>query len=137
MDLAVWPDAELIVIDYFTEVLDGVWSCNSLPPVEEFDVRLPIIDVTRIGGLRSADTWSDGYLIDEPAIDLDIWAATPESGATTAARSVAALDAMRGYRAHGATAGRVKDITGPRPRPEVSQNIIRLGVTATLPLRLI
>ncbi|MBO2461186.1 hypothetical protein [Actinomadura violacea] len=136
MDLTVWPDAELIVIDYFTEVLDGVWSCNSLPPVEEFNARLPIIDVTRIGGLRTADTWSDGYLIDEPTIDLDIWAATPESGATTAARSVAALAAMRGYRAHGAAAGRVKDITGPRPRPEVSQNIIRLGVTATLPLRL-
>ncbi|MBO2459818.1 hypothetical protein [Actinomadura violacea] len=135
--MVVWPDAELVVIDYFTEVLDSVWACNQLPPAEEFNARLPIIDVTRVAGLRVADTWSDGYLADEPVIDLDIWAATPESGATTAARSVAALVAMRGYRAHGAAVGRVKGITGPRPRPDVSQTITRLGVTATVPLRLI
>ncbi|WP_242890801.1 hypothetical protein [Actinomadura litoris] len=137
MELDVWPDAELIVIDFLTEVLQGVWSCNRLPPAEEFNARLPIIDVTRVAGLRTTDTWSDGYLLDEPVIDLDLWAATPESGALTAARSVAALEAMRGHRAHGAAVGRVKNITGPRPRPDVSQNITRLGVTATVPLRLI
>ncbi|WP_141575843.1 hypothetical protein [Actinomadura sp. WMMA1423] len=136
MELVEWPDAELFAVDYLTEVLEGVWSCNRLPPAEEFDVRLPIVDVTRGPGTRTGWTWSDGYLRDEPSLDLDVWAADPEQGARTASRLIAALTAIEGYRAHGAVAGRVKNLAGPSPRPDVSQNITRLGVTATVPLRL-
>jgi hypothetical protein len=136
-ELVVWPDAELVVIDYFTAALPGVHTCNALPPVELFNERLPIIDVSRTGGDHATGTWADGYLLDEPSMDLDIWAASLESGQTTAAQARAALVAMLGYRAHGASAGRVRNISGPRPRPDVSQNITRLGMTATIPLRLI
>ncbi|MGI5201629.1 hypothetical protein ACQEU6_08615 [Spirillospora sp. CA-108201] len=136
MDLVEWPDAEIFAVDYLTELLDGVWTCTRLPPAEEFDARLPIVDVTRGPGTRTGWTWSDGYLVDEPSLDFDVWAADPEQGARTAARLIAALTAIEGYRTRGAVAGRVKNLTGPSPRPDVSQNITRLGVAATVPLRL-
>lgn len=136
MALVEWPDAELFMVDYLTDVLDGVWSCNRLPPAEEFDARLPIVDVTRGPGTRTGWTWSDGYLTDEPSIDMDVWATDPEQGARTASRLIAGLTAIQGYRAYGAAAGRVKNLTGPSPRPDVSQTIVRLGVSATVPLRL-
>ncbi|WP_344586647.1 hypothetical protein [Actinomadura vinacea] len=136
-ELVGWPDAELVLIDYFTAAPPGVHTCNTIPPVELFNERLPIIDVTRTGGDHTTGTWADGYLVDEPSMDLDIWAASLESGQTTAAHARAALVAMLGYRAHGAAAGRVRNISGPRRRPDVSQNITRLGRTTTIPLRLV
>lgn len=136
MELIEWPDVELFAVDYLTEVLDGVWTSNRLPPAEEFEPRLPIIDVTRGPGTRTGWTWSHGYLVDEPSLDFDVWAAAREQGARTASRLIAALTVIEGYRAHGAVAGRVKNLSGPSERPDVSQNITRLGVTATVPLRL-
>lgn len=135
MPQPVFPDIEPIVVGYLLDRVPAVWSCLELPPVAEFNDRLPVAQCTRIGGTAASRTWSHGWLMDAPTIDVDVYGTSREQANTVLAQVRAALLGVAGTVRDGAGFVSVREVAGPTLRPDASQNIVRLGFTVSLTVR--
>ena len=126
----VFPDAELLVVGHLSDRL-GVYVCTTLPAGEEFNSRLPIVQVTRIGG-----GWIVRKRLDGPRMDLDIYATGRQAANDLTAQVRAEFEAMKGLMRDGAVVTRTFEETGPVLRPEErNSGVTRVGFTAGLVLR--
>lgn len=138
---AAWPDIEAVVVDYLTAQLPGVFVCLELPPTTEFQARLPIVQITRIGGPSDTDTWGGGPLLDRPIVDLNVYATLTTTQTalqicnTVLGQARAAMTDIQGLKAAGAGVVSVRETVGPGPRPDPSQPVVRRGFTAQLTVR--
>lgn len=130
-----FPDVENDTVTYLTEAAPGVHSCIELPPAEEFNTLLPVCQITRIGGPAGAGTWSDGYLLDQPTIDVDVYAASRQAANDAVAEIRAALGSIKGAKAGSTGFVGCHENTGPAYRPDSSQNVTRVGLTVDLTVR--
>ena len=130
-----FPDVEPIIVAHQLELVPGVWSCLELPPVAEFNARVPVAQYTRIGGPAATPTWGSGYLMDRPVVDVDVYGGSREQ-ANAAVRQVrAALLGIAGTVRDGAGFVAAVETAGPGRRPDASQNITRIGFIVTLTVR--
>lgn len=132
-----FPDVEPILVAYQSAMVPGVWSCLELPPVEEFNARLPVAQYTRIGGTAAWRTWSHGWLMDAPTIDVDVYGGSREEANTTLKQVRAALLGIAGTVRDGAGFVSAREVAGPTLRPDSSQNVTRFGFTVSLTVRAI
>lgn len=128
-------DVEPIVVAHQSAAVPSVFHCLELPPVEEFNSRLPVAQYTRIGGPAAFRTWGSGWLVDRPTIDVDVYGGSREQAnlAVTALR--AALFGIAGTVRGGAGFVSATEVAGPGRRPDSSQNITRIGFTVSLTVR--
>lgn len=133
--LVTFPDVEPILVDVMLDQVPDVWSCLELPPLEEFDQRLPVAQYTRIGGPAARGTWGHGYLLDTPTIDVDVYAGSREAANLTTQTLRKALLAIPGTVRDGAGFVSVAEVSGPGWRPEASQNVVRIGWSVTFTVR--
>lgn len=136
------PAVRPVVIRYLADQLDGVTVLATLPDDAEFAQLLPIVRVSRVGGLATRPAWAHGPTQDEPTVDLDLYSPLGSVEAEAAMddlikRVRAALAAMKGHTdtEFGAVVTRVYELSGPASRPETSTTCIRVGFTAALVVR--
>ncbi|MFV2172342.1 hypothetical protein ACFHW2_11830 [Actinomadura sp. LOL_016] len=130
-----FPDVEPLIVAHQLELVPGVWSCLELPPVEEFNARLPVAQYTRIGGPAARSTWANGYLMDRPTIDVDVYGGSREQANLAARQIRAALLGIAGTVRDGAGFVSAAETAGPGRRPDASQNVARIGFIVTLTVR--
>ena len=134
---AEFPDVEPIVVDYQLELVPSVWSCTELPPVAEFNTRLPVAQYTRIGGAAIRRTWAYGYLMDRPRIDVDVYGGSQEQANLAVKALRAALLGIAGSVRDGVAFSNPEEVAGPGRRPDASQNITRIGFTVAVTARFV
>lgn len=132
-----FPDVEPIIVAYQLELVPSVHSCLELPPVEEFNARLPVAQYTRIGGTAIRRSWSYGYLMDRPRIDVDVYGGSREQANLAVKALRAALLGIAGTVRDGVAFSDPEEVAGPGRRPDASQNIARIGFTVAVSTRFV
>lgn len=130
-----FPDVEPIVVAYQLELVPTVHSCLELPPVEEFNDRLPVAQYTRIGGSAIRRTWANGFVMDRPRIDVDVFGGSREEANLAVKKLRAALLGIAGTVRDGVAFSDPEETAGPGRRPDASQNITRIGFVVSLTVR--
>lgn len=121
------PDVELMLTGWLRAELAGPRVVTDLPG--NLEEVLPVVQVTRIGGPRLQVT------LDNPRVDLDVFAGTRTAAADLARRVESLLPAMRGVTASGGVVGRVVVETGASWRPDFNPRVRRYGMTVSLIVR--
>ncbi|MCP9947277.1 hypothetical protein [Actinomadura madurae] len=132
-----FPDVEPVIVDYQLEMVPTVHSCLELPPVAEFNDRLPVAQYTRIGGTATRRTWSNGFLMDRPRIDVDVSGGSREEANLAVKALRAALLGIAGTVRDGVAFSDTEEVAGPGRRPDASQNITRIGFTVAVTVRFV
>ncbi|MFE9099846.1 hypothetical protein [Actinomadura geliboluensis] len=132
-----FPDVEPIIVAHLSAAVPGVWACLELPPVAEFNERLPVAQCTRIGGSAIRRSWADGYLMDRPRIDVDVYGGSREQANLTVKTVRAVLLGIAGTVRDGAAFSDPEEVAGPGRRHDASQNITRIGFTVAVTVRAI
>ncbi|WP_141576121.1 hypothetical protein [Actinomadura sp. WMMA1423] len=132
-----FPDVEPVIVAYQLETVPSVHSCLELPPVDEFNARLPVAQYTRIGGAAIRRTWGNGYLMDRPRIDVDVYGGSREQANLAVKALRAALLGIAGTVTGGVAFSDPEETAGPGRRPDASQNITRIGFTVSLTVRFV
>lgn len=132
-----FPDVEPIIVDYQLEMVPSVHSCLELPPVEEFNTRLPVAQYTRIGGTAIRRSWANGYLMDRPRIDVDVYGGSREEANLAVKKLRAALLGIGGTVRDGVAFSDPEENAGPSFRPDASQNITRIGFIVSVTTRFV
>lgn len=132
-----FPDVEPVIVAYQLELVPTVHSCLELPPVAEFNDRLPVAQYTRIGGSAIRRTWADGYLMDRPRIDVDVYGGSREEANLAVKKLRAALLGIAGTVRDGIAFSDPAETAGPGRRPDASQNITRIGFTVAVTARFV
>ncbi|TDD37894.1 hypothetical protein E1287_07505 [Actinomadura sp. KC06] len=130
-----FPDVEPIIVAYQLDLVPSVHSCLELPPVAEFNSRLPVAQYTRIGGNATRRTWADGYLTDRARIDVDVYGGSRQQANLAVKELRAALLGIGGTVRDGAGFSDPEEVAGPGRRPDASQNITRIGFTVAVTVR--
>lgn len=129
-----FADAEALLIQWLAEQLPRVRVVATLP--EEVERRLPVLQVTRIGGAAQTQPWSaGGPLHDRPSYDLDAYASTREQAADLARSVCTLVPEMRGVATGGAVVTDVTPNVGPAWRPDYNPRVARFGATYDITLR--
>jgi hypothetical protein len=89
-----------------------------------------VIRVMRIGG-----SWRFRRSLDEPMVDIDVWASSLVSARSTANQARAAMADMAGDQRDGGLCTHTAEISGPGRRPEENPHVYRIGFTAGLLVR--
>lgn len=132
-----FPDVEPVIVAYQLELVPTVHSCLELPPVGEFNDRLPVAQYTRIGGSAIRRTWADGYLMDRPRIDVDVYGGSREEANLAVKKLRAALLGIAGTVRGGVAFSDPAETAGPGRRPDASQNITRIGFIVAVTARFV
>lgn len=134
MTTFAFPDAEALLIQWLAEQLPRVRVVATLP--DELERRLPVVQVTRVGGAAQTQPWSPGGpLHDRPSYDLDAYAATRETAADLARSVCSLLPELRGNTTSGAVITDVTANVGPSWRPDYNPRVARFGATYDITLR--
>jgi hypothetical protein len=133
-DVKVFPDAELMARNFLAEYFgDEAHLCTVLPEDAQFDELIQdrsVIRVMRIGG-----SWRFRRSLDEPMVDIDVWAGSLVSARSTANQARAAVADMAGDQRDGGLCTHTAEISGPGRRPEDNPKVYRIGFTAGLLVR--
>ncbi|NEA22584.1 hypothetical protein [Actinomadura bangladeshensis] len=132
-----FPDVEPVIVAYQLEMVPSVHSCTELPPVAEFNTRLPVAQYTRIGGTAIRRTWANGYLMDRPRIDVDVYGGSREQANLAVKKLRAALLGIGGTVRDGIAFSAPEETAGPGLRHDASQNITRIGFTVAVTARFV
>ncbi|MFD9920653.1 hypothetical protein ACFWXR_14365 [[Kitasatospora] papulosa] len=134
ISITVFPDAELMVRNFLAEYFGpDAHLCTVVPGEPEFDELIQskaVIRTIRIGG-----TWRVRKALDEPSVDIDVWASSLPGARAIANRARAALEAMAGDQRDGGLVTYSSEISGPGRRPEENPNVYRIGFTVGLCVR--
>lgn len=129
-----FPDAEALLIGWFSGQLSGVRCVATLPA--ELESRLPVLQVVRVGGAAQTQPWSPGGPLHERiAVDLDAYAGTRADAADVARTACTRLGELRGVSTGGAVITEVIANTGPAWRPDYNPHVARFGATYEVVLR--
>ncbi|MFE7029448.1 hypothetical protein ACFU9Y_03995 [Streptomyces sp. NPDC057621] len=133
-DVKVFPDAELMARNFLAEFFGSdAHLCTVLPGDPEFAELLrdkAVIRVIRIGG-----TWRFRRSLDEPMVDIDVWADSLASARSIANQARAAVADMAGDQRNGGLCTYSAEISGPGRRPEENPQVYRIGFTVGLLVR--
>ncbi|MGW3154005.1 phage tail termination protein [Streptomyces sp. NPDC001089] len=133
-DVQVFPDAELMARNFLAEYFgDDAHLCTVLPGDPQFAELIQdkaVIRAIRIGG-----SWRFRRSLDEPMVDIDVWANSLASARSFANRARAAVADMAGDQRDGGLCTYSSEISGPGRRPEENQSVYRIGFTVGLLVR--
>jgi len=124
----VWPNVELVLLDWLRPQLPGVRVLTDLPA--DLEQQLPVVQVTRVGGGRDFS-----YRLDTARVDIDCYAATRTAAAGLAGQLRTLVALLTNTETGGAVVVRVFEETGPSWRPETNPNVRRFGLTLRVVLR--
>jgi hypothetical protein len=118
--VAVFPDSEIELMSVLFPKFSAYRFSTKLPA----SLSGVMVRVHKISGANRS------LFIDRPIVDIDVFSATGEADASTAARSIqAALLSLQGTVTANGVIQRVNTISGPRWLPDNNQNITRYGAT--------
>lgn len=130
------PDVEALAVQYLTTAVDGLYVCTVRPDGGEFIGRLPLAQITRVGGPRTIPTWTGRYAAEDARLSVDVYAATHEAAAAAVSAVRLALEDLKGVVTPQGTVSRTWEETGPTARPEEpNTNVVRTGWIAGLTVR--
>lgn len=130
-DLRVFPDIEEFLIGHLTDQLPDVYACSILPSDPTFTTSLPLVQVTRIGGIPVYRRQ-----LDEPTVSLDVYASSRQQANEVVGRVRAVVAAMTDVTREGGRVTQTDEATGPTLRPEEpNTNVVRIGLTVSLIVR--
>jgi hypothetical protein len=130
LPVVVFPDVQLVVVDYLTDVLTDrlehyVFGVKVGTVVER--PRLPVaVTVERAGGIRTLPS------VDNPRVEIQVWHGTDEHAQLLAQLVRALLHAMPGVvetSTGPVTVTRVADFAGPFRSPDPLSNHPRVRLT--------
>ena len=130
------PDIEALLVQYLTDAVNGLYVCTTRPPAGEFIGRLPLAQITRVGGPRTIPTWNGRYTAEDARVSVDVFAGS-RAGANAAVGAVRlALEDLKGVVTPQGTVSRTWEETGPTARPEEPNTaVVRTGWIAGLTVR--
>jgi hypothetical protein len=130
------PDVEALLVQYLTGAVDGLYVCTVRPDGSEFTDRLPLAQITRVGGPRTVPTWAGRYAAEDARISVDVYATTREAANTAVGTVRLALEDLKGVVTPQGTVSRTWEETGPSVRPEEpNTGVVRIGWIAGLTVR--
>jgi hypothetical protein len=133
-DVKVFPDAELMARNFLAEYFgDEAHLCTVLPEDAQFDELVQDKAVIRV--IRTGGSWRFRRVLDEPMVDIDVWAGSLASARLFANRARAAVADMQGDQRDGGLCTYSTEISGPGRRPEDNPKVYRIGFTAGLLVR--
>ncbi|MEW2276714.1 hypothetical protein AB0936_03550 [Streptomyces cyaneofuscatus] len=131
ISITVFPDAELMAMNFLAEYFgEDAFVCSTAPDAEHFEELLPIVRVSRIGGV-----WRVRKALDEPSIDVDVWSTDAALSHSLVNRARGALEAMVGDQRDGGLVTFSSEISGPGRRPDENPKVYRVGFTVGLCVR--
>lgn len=127
-----WPDVLRFVISITHSVMPDVRIGDRVPRADEFDAQLPFVLIDLLPG-ASLSGWGDERpLIDEMALDIDVFAHSRAEAFGVANRLRRCLVSIVTIGGTPITAIQVPHFTA---RPDFNPHIRRLGVTAPITAR--
>jgi len=130
------PDIEALIVQYLTDTVDGLYVCTVRPAAGEFIPRLPLAQITRVGGPRTIPTWNGRYTAEDARVSVDVFADSREGANTTVGAVRLALEDLKGAVTEEGTVSRTWEETGPTARPEEpNTGVVRTGWIAGLTVR--
>ncbi|MGA5467847.1 hypothetical protein ACPCUK_03275 [Streptomyces arboris] len=131
ISITVFPDAELMAMNFLAEYFgEDAFVCSTAPEAGLFEELLPIVRVSRIGGV-----WRVRKALDEPSIDVDVWSTDAALSHSLVNRARGALEAMVGDQRDGGLVTFSSEISGPGRRPDANPKVYRIGFTVGLCVR--
>lgn len=122
--MAEWPNVEAVLVAALGAFLDGPLVTTELD--NDLLTELPVVQVHRVGG------GDDGFRLDRPLVDVDVYAATRLDAATLAEQVRSYLLSLRGSITGTAVIGKVSTVSAPSWRPYQNTLLRRCGATYEL-----
>lgn len=120
--MADWPNAEAVLVAALGTLLTGALVTTELG--NDLLNELPVVQVQRAGGD------DDGFRLDRPLVDVDVYAASRLDAAAMSEQIRAyILRVLRGSTTAGAVIGRTGTVSAPSPRPYENTGLRRNGAT--------
>jgi hypothetical protein len=121
----VFPDIEVLLVAYL-KAKTGKRVVTDLPAANDLASALPVIRVTRVSGE------DQNYRLDQPIVDIDVFAATRGEASTLSRQAQAWLRQHLPYEDSIQSTGvvtAVDTVVGPRWLPDSNANLRRFGAS--------
>lgn len=119
-------DIEVFIGRYFRDQFgNNAKVYQELPSTVIYDV--PVIRANRIGGM-----WVRPGILDNPMVDVDVWASTIEACKSTVSVARGLSAGLVNISYLGLVVTKVSELAGPVRRPETDENLSRIGFTLDL-----